>query len=1029
MQVTERNRFKILFIFTFLFCISIGHAQKNQAFTFPDKEFHSAKELYKAEQYGAAKEKFSIVYEAIPEKYDIRKEQSLYYMGVCAALLYHADAEKLILTFIQDYPEYSHIDKLWFYLGNYYFAESVYRKALNAYENIEERLISSSDAAEYEFKKGYCYFIAEKYKEAKPLLSKAKDQESQFQSKALFYYSHILYLEKNYNSALIGFEKLKDSEGYSGIVPFYIAHIYFALGQYENMIQQAPELLAKSSQKRLGEMNRIIAQSHFHLKQYQEAIPYFETYLEKTEVLTCDDYYEIGFCYYKVQKYERAIDYLTKSFCKDNDSVNQYIYYALGDCYIKTGQKEYASNAFLYAYELKNNPIISEDGLYTYAKLQYELSLNPFVPSITAFEKFLNEYPNSSYKNEAEQYLSNIYLTTKNYKAAIASLEKIRNKSIILLKAYQRVLFFRGIELYNDGNVSEADSFFNKSIENNYNPEVYAKSLYWKAEIAYQQGNYDEAIKNYNLFLTTSGASQIEEYPMAYYNLGYAQYNKSLYSLALKSFLSFEGLNLQEVDRKIVLDATNRTGDCYYMLSNLSKAIAYYDKVIESKDYEADYALYQKAQSQAGLRLYSARITTLENLMSNYPNSIYTLDAQIEIANTYQLTGNNKKAEDLYIDFIEKNPKSPYLKSCMLKLGGIYFNTDQDEKALGIYKQIVKKYPKSDEAGIALKNIESIYSSSGNIDSFFVYVKNVSFANITVEHQDTITYNAAAEKYFNKDFEAANKGFNAYIERFPKGVFATQAHFYLAEIAYHKSEDDVALTNYEYVVQNPLDQFELTAIQNTADLYYKKQNYTQSLINYTLLNKKTTDPNQKIDALLGMTRSSYYNKDYSNAIVYAEMLIKETKLNLDVLNETHLIVARSSMELNDLKKAYQEYEYLSKGAKSEYASEALYYIAFITYKQDNLVVAEKKVFDILTSISHDYWLAKSYILLGDIYLAKGNSFQAKHTYLSIVENYDGEDLRKIAQEKYDAIIKQEEEKEKLNQEQKQQELNAPETKE
>ncbi len=1029
MQVTERNRFKILYIFSFLFCIGFSHAQKNHAYAFPDREFQSAKELFKSEQYGAAKEKFTVVYEAIPEKYDIRKEQSLYYMGICAALLYHADAEKLILSFINDYPESSQLDKLWFSLGNYYFADNAYRKALNAYENVEDRLITAGDAAEYEFKKGYAYFVAEKYKEAKPLLAKAKEREGQFRYKALFYYSHILYLEKNYNSALVGFQKLKEVEGFSSIVPFYIAHIYFALGQYEDMIQQAPELLAKSSQKRLGEMNRIIAQSHFQIKQYKEAIPYFESYLDKTQALTCEDFYEVGICYYKVKQYEKAIDFLTKSFCKDNDSVNQYIYYTLGDCYLKTGQKEYASNAFLYSYELKNNPVISEDGLYAYAKLQYELSLNPFVPSITAFEKFLNEYPNSSYKNEAEQYLSNIYLTTKNYKAAIVSLEKIKNKSIILLKAYQRVLFFRGAELLNDGQLNQADSFFNKAIENNYNQEIYAKSLFWKGEIAYQQGNYDDAMKDYNLFLTCLAATQTEEYCMAFYNLGYAQYSNKLYSLALKNFLLFEQQDLQGIDKKIVVDAANRTGDCYYMVSNLSKAIAYYDKVIENKDFDADYALYQKAQSQSGLRMYDARIATLETLMSNYPNSIYTLDAQIEIANTYQLTGNNKKAEDLYLDFIEKNPKSPYLKTSMLKLGGIYFNTDQDEKALDMYKQIVKKYPKSDEAGTALKNIESIYSSSGKIDEFFVYVKNVSFANITVEHQDTITYNAAAEKYFNKDFEAARKGFNAYIERFPKGVFATQAHYYLAEIAFRKSDDDVALTNYEYVIQNPLDQFELTAIQNAADLYYKKQNYSQSLANYTLLSKKAIAPEQKMDALYGMTRSSFYNKDYSNAIVLAETFLKEQKLNVDVQNEARIIIARSAMELNDLKKAYQEYELLAKGSKSEYASEALYNIAYITYKQDNLVLAEKKVFDILAYISHDYWLAKSYILLGDIYLAKGNSFQAKHTYLSIVENYDGEDLRKIAQEKYDAIIQQEDATEKQNQEQKQQQQNAPETKE
>jgi len=1029
MQKTDSKKIRYIFICTFLFCISLSHAQKNKTYSFPEREYKSAVEMFKLEQYGAAKDMFSLVYEAIPEKYDLRKEQSLYHMGICAAFLFHDDAEKIILTFIEEYPENAYIDKLWFYLGNYYFNQSAYRKALHAYERIEQRMIPKENLTEYEFKLGYAYFVAEKFKEAKPLLSKAKDKESQYKSKALFYYSHILYTEKNYHSALMGFEKLAGEDSYSSIVPFYISHIYFALGDYQKIIQQSNHLLANSTQKRLPEINRIIAQSHYQVKQYEQAIPYFTAYSEKTELLTCDDFYEIGVCYYKSKQYEKAIELLTKSFCKDNDSINQYVYFSLGDCYLKTNQKEFASNAFLQAYELKKNPIITEDALYAYAKLQYEITTNPFVPSISAFEKFLNEFPQSNYKNEAEHFLSNIYLTTKNYKAAIASLEKIQHKSITLLNAYQRVLYFRGIELYNNKDFTEAEKYFNLAIENNYNPLIYAQSLYWKGEMNYQQRKYEEAINNYNLFLSSGHASQSSEYAMAFYNVGYAQFKLKQYPLALRNFNSFLQQDLSKYDKKILADANNRIGDCHYMASALPTAIESYEKVMALNVYDVDYALYQKALSQGGLRLYDTKISTLDTLLEKYPHSNFGKDAQIEMANTYILIGNNVKAEELYTRFIEKNPKSSYLKTALLKLGLIYFNTEQDEKALTVFKKIVKNYPKTPESATALKNIETIYSTSGNIEEFFVYVKNVSFANITAENQDTIMYNAASEKYFNKQFDDAAKGFDAYIERFPKGVFATQAHFYNAECAMRKSDYDKALTNYEYVIQNPMDPFEITALQNAADIYYRKENYVQSLSNYTLLQQKSTIPSQQTDALLGMTRSSYFNKDYSKAITLSEMLLKEPKLSNEQKDEAHLIMARSTLELNDLNKANQEYKLLSKSSKSDYVSEALYHIAYITYKQDNLLEAEKKIFEILTNISNDYWLAKSYILLGDIYLQKENSFQAKHTYMSIIENYEGEDLRLIASEKYNAIIAQEEALEKQRKEEmiKTEEQNTPET--
>jgi tetratricopeptide (TPR) repeat protein len=139
----NKSKFKYLLLYAFLFCASTINAQKNHAYTFPDREFKSANELFTAKQYNAAKEMFTVVYNAIPEKYDLRKEQSLYHIGICAALLYHADAEKTILYFIEQYPENSDLNNLWFYLGNYYFANGSYRKALSAYENTEERLINA----------------------------------------------------------------------------------------------------------------------------------------------------------------------------------------------------------------------------------------------------------------------------------------------------------------------------------------------------------------------------------------------------------------------------------------------------------------------------------------------------------------------------------------------------------------------------------------------------------------------------------------------------------------------------------------------------------------------------------------------------------------------------------------------------------------------------------------------------------------------------------------------------------------------
>jgi len=1006
----------VVIIFVMLFSGSLS-AQKTHAYYSPNHEYKLAFELLEKEQYGSAKDRFRTVYESINDKYDLRKQTSLYNMAVCAALLYHEDAEKLIQLFISEYPEYPQVGKLWFYLGNFYFEKRQYKQSLEAYEQTETRLISIDEYNAYKFKKGYCYFMLENYNAAKPLLKDAASANSQYKNKALFYYSHILYTEQSYNSALTGFEQLKNEETYSEIVPFYIAHIYFATKRYEELVYKADELIQKSSKKRLPEINKLIAQSCFHLKRYEQAIGYFENYFSTSETPpTCEDYYMLGYSHYMEKHYNQSVTHLTKAVCA-NDSIDQYVYFTLGDAYLKQGQKELASRAFFSAYNLKINQIITEDALFEYAKLQYELSSNPFLSAISAFEKYLNDYPQSQRKNEVESYLSTIYLTTKNYRAAIVSLEKINNKSMTLMRAYQRVNYFRGLELFNDAQYVEAGNHLDAAISNNFDPIIYAQALFWKAEIAYRNDNYAAAKNGYALFLSLDQAKSTEEYSMAFYSDGYANFKLKQYQDALNRFLYFQKLESQVQNKRMVSDAYNRAGDCYFMLSDLNNAKIQYQKVIDLGLYDVDYALYQRAQSEGGLRQFDEKIKTMKLLAEKFPKSPYILESQYEIANTYLARGQNKEAAAAYQEFIQKYPKRPLTRTALLKLGSIYYNLEQDDKALETFKSIVSNYPGSEEASIALKNMENIYTANGNVDEFFNYVrKEVSFAKITPTYQDSVMYNSAAEKYFNKKFNDAEKDFDKYISQFPNGVFITNAHFYLAECAFLRTDNEKALQGYEYVIKQKNETFLETSLANAATILYAKKEYEKALSYYTLLIEKTVLPTQKAEAMLGKTRCYWEMKNYDSAMVAANLLFKEEKSTEKMNEEARAIIARSAMAMGNYELAKTEYTTLSKQNKSEIVSEALYNLAYIEYKKGNLDQAEKKVFEVLAQIVHDYWLAKSYILLGDIYLDKGNSFQAKHTYQSIIENYDGnDDLKQIATEKYNKIIEKEN---AINQEQK-----------
>ncbi|MEG2666096.1 MAG: hypothetical protein RSA02_03665, partial [Bacteroidales bacterium] len=97
---------------------------------------------------------------------------------------------------------------------------------------------------------------------------------------------------------------------------------------------------------------------------------------------------------------------------------------------------------------------------------------------------------------------------------------------------------------------------------------------------------------------------------------------------------------------------------------------------------------------------------------------------------------------------------------------------------------------------------------------------------------------------------------------------------------------------------------------------------------------------------------------------------------------------------------------------------ALYNLMEAKVKDGYLAEAEKMIFDYISNApSQEYYLAKIYILWADIYEQRGNLLQAKQTLNSIIDNYEGEDLKALAKQKRDAIVAKEQLQQLKDQEQ------------
>ncbi|MCL2434685.1 MAG: tetratricopeptide repeat protein [Lentimicrobiaceae bacterium] len=977
-------------------------AQKPLVFESPKHEFDNAMELFQKEKYGSAQQYFKWVYENTTDKQQDLKTDSYFYMALCAANLFNEDAIFLLHDFIDKYPVSAQVPQAYFALGKFYFNKKNYKKAIESFDLVGEKNINKEIRAEYTYKKGYSYFELNKFAEARPFLKTATQLESPYQNRAIYYLAFIAYQEKQYQAALEGFLKVKNDPEFKDVVPFYIVQIYLLQKKYDEVVAKGLPLFEQANDKNKIELARSLALAYYELKDYERADFYFQYYFTKTkDKIDRADYYAAGMANFNLGNYKNVVDFLSK-VTSVQDNMAQNAYFTIGDSYIKMEQWNLASQALYEAYKMDFLPNIKEEALFNYAKIQYEKSSSTFNQAIKALEQYLNEYPNSTYSDEVEDYLARIFMSTKNYQGAINSLEKIQQKSPTLLKSYQRATYLRGLELLNNKDYSAALTNFEKSLKYPMDKKVETSTLYWKAEAQFRNAQFADAVQSYKFYQKDNEAKKDENYALSFYGLGYASMRNQKYAEAEKAFSDF--LATKGNDNELVSDAYLRLADCQFMQKKLSQAIANYDKGAKIEQSNADYALYQISLSQGYLKDLNKKVATLNQLLNKYPNTGYRAEAEFELASAYHALNQYRKAIEAYREFINTYPKNSLVRQAYNKLAQAYWNVNEATNAISTFKHVLENYPGAQEAKDALANLENIYAEMGKPAEFYDYAqsKNLTFA---ASRQDSVSYKSAENKYVRGEHEAAYKGFSDYLKQFPKGMFAANALFYKAEYDYEKNRLDEALTGYEALISNYVTENDETALRKAGLIQFNKNNFQKAFQYFSKLLEVASNENNRILANNGIMRAGYELKKFQEVKTSAEAIINASQAPREVRNDALLYAGRAAMELGDFAAAKKHFTVLAETPINESSTEAAYNLALIEFKQNNLPEAEKAILKIIDgNYSGEYWIASTFILYGDWYAAQGKDFQAKNTYQSIIDNYDGEDLREVARGKLSKIV-------------------------
>jgi TolA-binding protein len=987
-------------------------AQQTAIYDNPEARYKLGLELFNKEKYAGAQHEFDKIIASIKTDASELKTNSEYYSSICALELFNDDAEFRLSQFIKNHPTSAKTGRAYFQLGRYQFRNRDYRDALKSFRDVNKFDLSRDEKTEYDFKTGFCYMQKKDLKNAKKMLDKVKGGNNKFKEPATYYCAHIEYENGDYEPALKGFEKLKNHRTFSKIIPYYILHIYYYQGNYAEILKNGPELYEKANNKRKSEIARIIGDAYYRAGDFGQAIKYLEDYkLSARKSLSREDNYQIAYAYFETGKYKKAIDHF-QDVISVKDSLSQNAYYHLADCYLKTDQKKYAANAFLSVYKMDFDKKIQEDALFNYAKLSIEVAHNPYNESIKYLEKYIASYPNSKRLPEAYNLLAQLYLSTKNYKAALTSIEKIKVKNENLKRAYQKITYYRGIELFNNRKYKEAIDLFKAASQYHYEPLISAQADYWMGESFYRLKNWWGAMKYYNSFLKNKNARSLPEYAKAHYNLGYTYFKRKDYSGAVDNFKNFIKTG-KNTNPNLTCDAYLRLGDCYFINKRYQTAIDYYNESLALKRADQDYALYQKAMSFGALANFRDKISTLDRLVRYNKKSPYYDEALYEIATSNLIMNDNKSALVNFDKLVREQPKSPYARKSLLKSGLIYYNNDQNQNAIKLLKQVTENYPNTAEARDALASLKNIYIDMNKVDAYFAYTKDLPNASVSTSEQDSLTYIAAENIYMSNRCEDAVPAFEKYIENFPNGAFLVNVHYYKADCEIRASKQIAALEDLEYVIGQATNTFTENALLKASGISYRLKMYENAYKHFDALKNMATSTSSSNVAIEGKMNSSYYSDNYEQAIDAAKNLLQNEKVSIEQSLQAHFILGKCYLALDQKEDAGREFNIVDKLTTNELGAESKYFTAWFAFETNDYAKTEEIIFQMVDEYSsYDYWVAKSFILLADVYAKQDNMFQAKQTLQSIIENYSGEDLRKVAQQRLKKISDQENEAKK-----------------
>ena len=979
-------------------------AQTSAALDDPLAKFADAVMLFEADAFGLASDRFERYLDERPlvgtaDRGNERQVAELN-RALAAQRAKLPEAEVLLESFVDRYSPQPIALEAVRQVADIAFAEKDYDRATEFYERIPLAGLTTEQSDEVRFRLGYTAFASKDFPTASRYLGDLRQKPGTYQEPATYYYALSRYYANDIKTARRAFEALKTSKTYEAVLPGYLAQLYFAEGDYEEVVAYAAPMVKSGTARQTDELALLVGRAYFELGRYEEALPFLEQYAAQGRKMSAVDFYQLGYSQYKTGAYPAAAANL-KQLYNENTILGQQAMYYLGNAYLRQNQRTEARPAFASVSRMPYDATLREEAAWNVAKLNYELGY-----SQEALEALQNVPATSRHYAEAQALLARVILASRDYAGALKILNKMGVLTPELRLVKQRVLVLRGLQLLQEDKVDDAATLLNQSLENAGDPYYEALAEYWLGDISFRKNELAVSRQRLTKFLAKAAALKTAlpddaNAGTANYTLGYVNLREEKYPAALGHFqeavaelrrrtrISGQTPELQQ----LLGDAVMRAGDANFKRNDYKAAQKFYDEAITAKYTGYVYALYQRGII-AGLQGQSTeKIVNLEAIVDEHSRSEFADDALLELGVTYQSINQFKRAQESFQRLLKDYPTSDLRNEALLQLGLVTYNQGASETAINYYKQVFTNNPTAAEARTAQQALQEIYVQDlGRPNDYLAFLETVPGFKLGDAVRDSVNFSAATAQYQAGNYDRAVEQYTLYLKQFPKGGSALEALYRRAESYLLLKQYPAALKGYEEVIARGQTRYYEDALRKAAVIAYNSTlDFDKAYRYYAALIETGSAGATDIETQLFALRSASKAGKRDAVKQITDRLTAMPGLRDADRAVVFFYQGKAAYDAKEYDRALTAFNTVIRNDQGEAAAEARYLVARIYYLRRDLDLAESITIRAQReSSAYPYWVAKSTLLLIDIFLDRKDYLSANAVAEGLVANYKGD---------------------------------------